>query len=101
MIRLFAFTIYSVHLVPCSRADHYYVLLRAKVDAGKAHAARLKSDSGDMKSVVSALQDSVLAAGMGIKMHGDDGELLRGSRVSGGRGLTARAVDTSSKRLLC
>lgn len=54
---------------------------RAKVDAAKAYAAQLKSESGDMKSVVSAIQDSVLAAGMGINMHGDDGEPLRGSRV--------------------
>ena len=47
----------------------------------KAYAAQLKSESGDMKSIVSAIQDSVLAAGMGIKMHDDDGEPLRGSRV--------------------
>lgn len=54
---------------------------RAKVDVAKAYAAQLKSESGDMKSIVSAIQDSVLAAGMGIKMHDDDGEPLRGSRV--------------------
>ncbi|CAM9352187.1 unnamed protein product, partial [Laminaria digitata] len=52
-----------------------------EVDVAKAYAVQLKSESGDMKSVVSAIQDSVLAAGMGIKMHGEDGEPLRGSRA--------------------
>lgn len=52
-----------------------------QVEGTKAYAARLKAESGDMRAVMSAIQDSVLAAGLDIAKHDEYGEPLAVSQA--------------------
>ncbi|CAM9760146.1 unnamed protein product [Scytosiphon promiscuus] len=47
-----------------------------EVESLKAYVARMKAESGDMRAMTSAIKDSVMAAGLPLVTHDDDGEAL-------------------------
>lgn len=70
------------NLVPITSASTLTCIShRSQVEGVKAFAARLKSEAGDMRSVLSTIQDSVLAAGMDLDKYDENGEPLGTSQV--------------------
>lgn len=53
------------------------------MEAAKADTARLKTESGDMRIVTSAIKDTILAAGLTFETHDEHGQLISASQVSG------------------
>ncbi|CAM9374339.1 unnamed protein product, partial [Hapterophycus canaliculatus] len=47
-----------------------------EVESLKSYVARIKAESGDMRAMTSAIKDSVMAAGLPLVTHDDDGEAL-------------------------
>lgn len=68
----------AFHCVPTIPPHRTHLL---KLEEATTCAVRLRSESGDMRNLLSSIQDSVLAAGMDIEMRDDDGNPLAVSEV--------------------